>query len=89
MPRGKGKYPDLLRFRAPAELRGRIERILKAVGHGDDSEFMRAAVFRHVESEEDRLGLRPMIERLTRAAEKLVAAKAAEKKKQAARKRAA
>lgn len=55
MARGNPDYTDLIRFRAPASLRERIEKILEKRGHGDISEFLREAATKYLDEEEGRL----------------------------------
>lgn len=55
MGRGPGKNQIVIRFRAPENLKQRLERILERRGHGDLSELIRHVLYDYVEAEEHRL----------------------------------
>lgn len=59
MAKGKNKYTEMLRFRAPKAFKERVKAILEARGYGGESEILREAIIRHIEAEEKRLGLKP------------------------------
>lgn len=59
MGKGKGKYSETLRFRAPRAFKERMQAVLEKRGYGDESEIMREAIMRFIEAEEARLGLNP------------------------------
>lgn len=57
MGKGKAKYPETLRFRAPTSFKKRLLTVLEKRGYGDESELMREAVIKWIEAEEQRLGI--------------------------------
>lgn len=57
MGRGKSQYSAIVRARVPSNFRDRLQKILRLRGHGDESELLREALLRHIESEESRLGI--------------------------------